>query len=332
MANLGSFLTATERALFGVALDPMGHPTRASEMVTGKFVTELDFGDIDPRLAARLTDEHLKCILVNIDAEHYLEVLKLTHCVGVTGRGLEPLRDSRVLELLDLSLMKLHESPSVALSKSDISEAAVLPILDSILRRGEHSALKHIQFPQKWKKSPSNWFEDFMRRYNDFLNIDSRQLCLLCNVSSPDGFTCYLCLDYICNDCLRSSTEAVPETQHVPGSYCASCEKNFCRKCVAFRQCQGDACANYKVDKCIECTTVCTTCKVAQCSHCTCGGKCDGCGNNYCGNFGTDCLGEHCIGCDKSFCDRCIEFDYCACGAVLCSDCRFEDDCSHNFA
>jgi hypothetical protein len=151
MANLGSFLTATERALFGVALDPTGHPTSASEMVT-EFVTELDFGDIDPRLATRLTDEHLKCILDNIDAEHYLEVLKLTHCVGVTGRGLEPLSDSRVLELLDLSLMKLHESPSIALSKSDISEAAVLPILDSILRRGEHSALKHIQFPQKWKR------------------------------------------------------------------------------------------------------------------------------------------------------------------------------------
>lgn len=120
MACLGTFLTTTERALFGVALGP----TRVSEMVTGKDVTGLDFLDIDKSLAERLTDDHLKNILINIDARNHLKVLKLTGCKGITGIGLEPLRESRVLELIDLSLLKLHESPKD--TTSNMSQAVVV--------------------------------------------------------------------------------------------------------------------------------------------------------------------------------------------------------------
>jgi hypothetical protein len=121
MACMGSFLSPPERALVGVALDPTGKPTGASEMVTGKNVVALDFGDIPQDLASRLNDEHLRCILVNVDAKNNLKVLKLTHGVGMTGIGLEPLRGSTVLELVDVSLLKLHESPTVE-SDSFISE------------------------------------------------------------------------------------------------------------------------------------------------------------------------------------------------------------------
>ena len=326
MACIGEFLTPTERALFGAALDPNGL-TGASEMTTGRNVDTLDFADIDPQLAARLTDDHLRCILVNINAKNHLKVLKLTHCVGMTGRGLLPMRESRVVELIDLSLADLHASPK---NKSGrISEGVVLPILDSILHQGKHSALKHIQFYKKWTET--RWFQDFMTRYNSFIYMEPRQFCLRCNNSTTKGFTCYLCLGYVCNECFESTTQIYLEYQHARGSSCKGCEKNFCHKCVEIRQCQGDSCVGLEPNYCVECTKVCKTCNIVLCSSCsTGGGTCEGCGNGFCGNFGTNCLGEHCIGCNKSYCDRCVEFDFCCCGEALCPDCRSDEDaCTH---
>lgn len=320
MACIGSFLSPPERALFGVALNPTGQPTWASEIVTGKNVVALDFGDVPQALASRLNDEHLRCILINVDAKKNLKVLKLTHCVGMTGIGLEPLRGSTVLELVDVSLLKLHESPTVD-SESFISEAVVLPILDSILEQGERSALKHIQFHKNWRERSSPWFEDFMSRYQGFFSTTHRNVCSRCANSAPEGFTCYLCLNYICMDCLLSAAEADPETQRVPGSYCISCEKSFCRRCIAFKQCQGDNCVSRQRDNCIVCAQTCKTCNITQCLLCTFGGTCYKCGHGYCGNFRTNCLGERCRRCNKTFCDRCIDVDFCGCDVPYCQEC-----------
>lgn len=327
MACLGSFLTATERVLFGVAIDPTG-PSRAGEMVTGKSVTELDFVDIDAQLAARLNDDHLQCILMNIDAKHNLKVLKLTHCTGISGTGLEPIRDSQVLQLIDVSLMKLHETPKTD-PQTLLSEAMVLPVLDSILHQGEQSALVHVQFHKNWKERSSPWFRDFMSRYEKFLNTASRQLCALCHTSSPKGSNCYLCLDYVCNECMYSATHADQATGQVTGSHCTTCEKSFCCRCVEFQQCQADNCMGCCRDHCIECTTGCTTCNLVYCMPCNdLGRTCDGCGNRFCGSFQTNCLGEHCLGCNKSFCDNCVEFDFCSCGEAMCDSC-ISDKCNH---
>jgi hypothetical protein len=326
MACVGSFLTTTERALFGVALNPT--PTRASEMVCGKNVTELDFVDIEPELAKRLTDGDLSGILINIDAKNHLKVLKLTHCTGMTGSGLEPLRNSRVLELIDLSLVKLHDSPRDAIV--NLSEGLVLPILDSIIQEGEQSALRLIQFPSLWKRRSTHWLQGFMLRFNDFLNEESRQQCGLCKKSSPQGFNCYLCLEHTCKNCFRTPSKTDPENA-ITGSCCSKCEKGFCRRCVGIKKCHGDYCTSDNRDYCSACLTVCKTCKVAQCDDCnSSGGTCSKCGNEWCSNFGTSCMGEYCFGCSKPFCDSCAgDFDFCGgCGEVVCRACR-SDNCKH---
>ena len=329
MACLGSFMTPPERVLFGVAMDPTG-PSRAGEMVAGKNVTELDFAGIDSQLAARLNDDHLKCILSNIDAKHKLKVLKLTHCTGISGIGLEPIRGSQVLQLIDVSLAKLHEPPKIV-PQALLSEGVVLPILDSILNQGEQSSLLHIQFYKSWKERSSPWFRDFTSRYKEFLNTASRQLCVICNTSSPKGSSCYLCLDYLCYECTYSAAHADQVTTQVPGSHCATCEKSFCRRCVGFRQCQSDNCLSHSRDHCTECIMGCGTCNTVLCRPCNdLGSKCDECGNNFCGNFGTDCLGEYCRGCNKSLCDNCATFDYCSCGEIMCGVCIREDECNHH--
>ncbi|KAL7537536.1 hypothetical protein ACHAXR_007895 [Thalassiosira sp. AJA248-18] len=71
-------------------------------------------------------------VLACIDAGNHLQTLKLAGCVNITGRGLEPLRGSLVLEQIDLSLVGEHESPHIE-PKPLISETEVLSILASII-------------------------------------------------------------------------------------------------------------------------------------------------------------------------------------------------------
>ena len=342
MACIGSFLTTTEKALFGVAIDPTG-PTRASEMVAGKNVTELDFGDVDAQLASRLTDDHLKCILVNIDAKDNLKVLKLTHCTGISGSGLEPLRDSCSMELIDLSLLKLHDpigkwqvEEGVMKLKNDyseclLSEYLVLPILDSLIEQGAHSALKYIQFHKSWKDRSSRQFKGVAARFKSFLNRESRNLCVLCNIISREGSTCYTCLEYVCSQCVCSVTPRDPITNLRAGSHCVTCDKSFCRRCVDFKQCQGDSCRGCNRNQCSECTTPCKTCKMRLCPKCRSTVEtCDICGNEFCGDWASNCIGEHCRGCDKKICDSCSEFEFCWCGEAFCEKCNVEE-CKHSY-
>eukprot|EP00956_Cyclotella_meneghiniana_P045688 scaffold380430_cov76-Cyclotella_meneghiniana.AAC.6 len=176
MACIGSFLTTTEKALFGVAIDPNG-PTRAGEMVAGKNpVTELDLGDVDAQLASRLTDDHLKCILVNIDAKKNLKVLKLTHCTGITGSGLEPLRDSCSMELIDLSLLELHECPP---GKWQLEEGVMR------LQNDYSECLLSEDFTRVGKTDPVDTSKALLRDSNHFL-IASLEIFVFCATLSPE--------------------------------------------------------------------------------------------------------------------------------------------------
>ena len=53
-----------------------------------------------------LNDIDVKWILFAIDGVHKIKSLKITNCIGITGVGLEPLRESIILESIDLSLAR----------------------------------------------------------------------------------------------------------------------------------------------------------------------------------------------------------------------------------
>ena len=92
----------------------------------------LDFVDIPKALASRLTDGDLAAILLCIDAKNNLNRLNLTHCFGIVGQGLEPLRESKVLEKLDLGLVRQIEVPQI-FTDAQISDEIVCAILNGIL-------------------------------------------------------------------------------------------------------------------------------------------------------------------------------------------------------
>ena len=109
LAHTASYLAVPSRALLAVALDSREEGSNSA--VAGKAVDTLDFGDIEKDLAAKLSDEDIRDVLVSTNAVNKLKKLRLANCTNITGAGLEPLRGSSVIEFIDLSLAGDHESP-----------------------------------------------------------------------------------------------------------------------------------------------------------------------------------------------------------------------------
>jgi len=197
LAHVSSFLATPSRALFAAVLDYCD--VDSSSAIAGDGWEFLDFGHIEKDLAAKLSDEDIRGVLFAIDAINNLRSLRLTNCINISGAGLEPLRGSTIIQQIDLSLVGDHESPSFtkeifvqiklrgvpeisAPREPPISCAEVLPILDSIIERGEECSLEYLQLPKYWRKerNTESDFHAFLARYNDYLS--SRVVvCLKCN-------------------------------------------------------------------------------------------------------------------------------------------------------
>lgn len=211
------------------------------------------FEDVEKELAAKLSDDDVGGVLVLASSLHPIESLYLSRCVGITGKGLEPLRGSKALEQLDLSLVGPNESPNLS-PEPAISKKDVIPILDSILD-ADGCSLKHVQFPKKWREEQSQMLVRFLSKYNRVMNEkniaccgrtyipeehQSRPCARQCQgtcerpwvkKSGDDfgmhSFTCFSCTESYCQDCTQ---EEMQET-------CELCEKKFCNDCNQTLEC-----------------------------------------------------------------------------------------------
>ena len=109
----------------------------------------IDFKNIQDIFDRNLSDDDIRWVLLAIDGVTKIKSLKVTNCVEITGVGLQPLVGSIVLERIDLSLVGVHENPTIN-PEPPISVELVVPILNSIVDR-EDNALVHIQLPKKWR-------------------------------------------------------------------------------------------------------------------------------------------------------------------------------------
>lgn len=98
--------------------------------------TDLDFRKMGSgwkfysEVVPRLTDEQLRALLLNTNSKRVTRYLSLRGCTGVTGLGLEPLRGSRTLEVIDLRLApSMHY---ITAGDSGLEEKFVLSILSSM--------------------------------------------------------------------------------------------------------------------------------------------------------------------------------------------------------
>ena len=150
LCHVGSYLAKPSRALLGVAMvapsvswarrgdsaGPVGWLCQYGE----REWEVLDFGTI-VRLAWRLTDDDLAAVLIGIAGQSSVKRLVLTGCWEMTGRGLDPVRSSSVIEQLDMSC-------GVS-SSGSLSEDSVVPILHDIIN-AESCSLRQLQLPKKW--------------------------------------------------------------------------------------------------------------------------------------------------------------------------------------
>mmetsp|Transcript_3606 Transcript_3606/g.7592 ORF Transcript_3606/g.7592 Transcript_3606/m.7592 type:complete len:383 (-) Transcript_3606:10-1158(-) len=314
LAHVSSYLAAPSRALFAVALDH--RDVDSSSAIAGDDWEALDFGDIEKDLAAKLSDDDIRGVLLSIDAVNNLKRLRLTNCINISGAGLDPLRGSTIIQHIDLSLVGDHESAKLD-PEPPISCAEVLPILDSIIERGEDCSLEHLQLPNEWRKerNTESDFHAFLTRFNNYLSSRA-DVCLKCSCNLSENneiqmidlagseygtqnYTCYDCMNKYCYEC----------EDHLFGCYirlCHRCEKSYCAHC--------------------QTVDYCTCCGFSYCVDCIDSKQCSQCEENTC----LDCIpGVRChnnCGADKIWCIPCVEdgdaFSRCAsCNESYCADC-----------
>ena len=279
-------------------------------------VHELDFVDIDKHVAARLNDDDIRRMLTCIDAVNNIVSMKLTNCFRVVGHGLEPLKGSKLLELIDLSLVAKHASPNIDDKKPLISIRAILPILESILARGRLCNLKYVQYPERWRRNLL--LRDFNLRLAGSQTI--QHLCVYCCQEKSNtelSQACYLCLEHLCYECIERD---LAESHYD----CDYCSKTYCDSCVegAYR-CESNRC-DWKL-YCEVCSKWCSRCGNSFCVECASFVDCDNCGVLYCGyrSAERDCIGDRCDECQWNICSSCTHVNRCYyCNKTCCGYCE----------
>lgn len=208
LQNVASYLRTPSRALFAAAVAGTTASTASTAAVLSSTDSDnLDFADVEEPLASRVDDDDLRAALLCMNAREKLKRLKLTNCTNVTGRGLEPLSGSSVLEQIHLSPLRRKTEKETGNSDILVSEEAVLPILESIVDV-QGSSLKLLDLPAEFLDSPTPRLTAFLGRY-DMLLRSRGYVCNtcggVCEVSSRwyAGFlqkhTCYSCNQFFCD-------------------------------------------------------------------------------------------------------------------------------------
>ena len=291
----------------------------------------IDFSDCGSSLASKLSDDDIAAVLSCINAVKHLKKLKLADCIGITGRGLQPLFGSVVLEWFDASL--LHTPLK---SKNNMCEMALLPVVDSIINTHGNSLT---YFDSPW----SFWTNDFhmgefSERYRQHLEdrvFQCTKCCKTHNCNGGDDDPIDHVQDHACSECLNffCSDNDFPDCEAKVKS-CAGCDKRTCSACVPFVECEfcsEDYCKKCRKQMqceicqgkfCEECHVTCDHCQRKGCIVCIDFMQCQfgGCEKKHCGDCyeeGTDRDVKDCESQDR-FCSR------------HCSSCRFAS-CSKNW-
>ena len=334
IVNVAEYLPKPSRAILAATLsapssswksDLIHRPSSFSAAILSASQWNiLDFEDVEKELANKLTDEDICVVLKYMNARDVLKKLKLCGCINITGHGLNPLKGSVVLEQIDISLAGKYNDPSYCL-RSKISQAVVVPILDSIIS-SDGCSLKYIQLPLQWRyidihnaSGEMHPIWGFRERFNQYMHsrISLGLDCSKCNGRMTNEqewlsysnlgnmMICYECLEPICTRC----------GLHERADFCGHCKKKYCTDCTP--------------------VTECKSCSERYCKGCQDMKSCDECGDALC----DDCF-RSCVGCNRTRCDQCVEMYQCeGCTRTHCEECyngkeysiKYCEECGNNY-
>ncbi|KAK1734491.1 hypothetical protein QTG54_014739 [Skeletonema marinoi] len=294
---------------------------------------EINFGDNEWDLCIELRDDDIAGMLACINSVQKLKRLYLTYCENISGRGLEPLRGSTVLERLDISLARKHYDGRYG--ECHLLETDVIPILDSILDRENHS-LKHLQFPYRWRTETfwnrevqTGYFARFMQKYNETeyqqsircqkCNANCREHLSICREDETkyfgtQGNTCYDCLSHYCYNCCDEEGQFYL-------TFCVSCEKFRCKYCMTMKPCRS--CRQSAFTQELQPGYTERNDISFMCIDCEGSRYCRECGHDFCDNCSQEV--RWCNDCDRTGCRTCMNMLRCEhvdCRARTCGSCR----------
>ena len=129
-------------------------------------------------------------------------------CISILGHGLNLLRQSTVIERLDLVITKDRNDPF------NLAEDDILPIIDGIMTQQPFSKLEVVQLPENWiYAGASETAIEFARRYNRY-KINRGRKCRICIDEGEDDEDCK-CED-VCYGCFAPFHELCPSKMGWP--------------------------------------------------------------------------------------------------------------------
>ena len=306
LVNIADYLSKTSRALFAVALtapsssfrkigwrvehsalhaasraiisSAMAKPTKQRyprstlEDYYAARWEQLDLEhDIDTGLAAKITDDDIGAVLVCIDAKNTLKILQLRRCEEVVGHGLEPLRESVVLEEFNYC-----DTYYGGIFIRSISEAVVVPILESIIDTDGNN-LRKVSLPSNWRTGEKRNvppLSQFFTKLNALM-LSKEIKCVRCPklCEGNNENSCQVCCRRMCEDCNDEEEDEWGE----PGPFirsCDNCNQNLCRSCgdhCICRECDSVYCSLCANDDGVDAATYCES------ESCENGSLCNGC-------------------------------------------------------
>ena len=328
------YLSLPSRALLALAI--RSHCcSDSAQLQTTKLIIErakwdiLDFGELEHNLASKLTDADVSNMLIVIEARSSVKCLRLTGCSNLTGSGLRPLRNSAVMEEIDLRIVMNKDGQKQRLWQKEVlpfemllNEAMVVPILTSMLPRPPStntsismSSLLLVHYPVKWRTRKSSILSEFLQAFERVLS--ARNLC--CSHTNCNSFLCTQDSEDNDDDDDDDGDDDDDEFEFIGQEgdmygltkfISTFCRKPFCEDCLSHcEHCKRHACLNCDDGDLIN-ICACEICWKCVCCDCDpYSAFCDMCGDFFC----EDCNPViSCDVCDSMICMECKVFEFCS--------------------
>jgi len=255
LTAIADYLPSTNRLLLAVALTASSLKdigwnnaklsTASKAVLASKEYWELDFAEIH-EFAGDPSDEDLRALLLSIDAKNTLKTLRLEGCTQIVGHGLEPLRESTVLQCLSLPYRRVNGVESMHALSIDI----VVPIVVSMINAGTNP-LDRLDLLRNLSRG---WLREQSRNESPLRGVltNINQLLLnenvVCSCGNPFIRACFTCFERtcsvnqpcddrpycdLCDNCGITLCESWD--QYCCGSdsiQCFVCESQFCSACA----------------------------------------------------------------------------------------------------
>lgn len=179
---------------------------------------DIDFGKLPQAKAGRISDESLAALLTAINAREVTTSLSLMGCTSIRGSGLEPLRGSQCLEVIELR--RTHEEVTT-MGETGLDDILVIGILSSMSpiggeRRNSLRGLKIVKFRKQHGDSES-FLDSFSETIKHFYIRRYVSIAVCVNRN-----------DVLCSKCNGTLDDFVHDAH---SGYCSQCKSLHCSKC-----------------------------------------------------------------------------------------------------